>query len=329
MIWQPGDRIYLKHTGSKGRIIRLIDHTTAMVALEGDRDEFPVHLDDLDYNPVLLKEVAQNKTTKQEARVITGTLQPSESGLFLAINLDSEEYLQRNCHFFLCNAYLKDYNYQIIIDSKSGTLANSSGHLPATSWIHLFDLPLAAVGDGPNLLFKHWSLEKNIQKAMPEINLRIKAKTLITQMKMQEDLPFNATCISLNSLEEKVENRKALEVFKKSGNQNLSYLNTIPDINDKAGFKTEIDLHAEKLFPNYSKMSQTEIYLGQIQAFESFLKDAIRLGIPRVYIIHGLGKGKLRNAILQRALEHPDIIRAENTHHPRFGFGATEIVISE
>lgn len=329
MIWQAGDRIYLKHTGHKGRITRLIDHTTAMVMLEGDRDEFPVHFEDLDFNPVSLKEVAKNTTQKNESKVISGTLQPSENGLFLAINLDSEENLQRNCHFFLCNAYLKDYNYQIILNSKVGELKNSSGHLPAKSWIHLFDLPLAAVGDGPHCIFKHWTLEKNIQKAMPEINIRIKAKTLITQMKLQDDLPFNATCISLNSQEEKAENRKALEVFKRSSKQNLSYINSIPDINDKAGFKTEIDLHAEKLFPNPSKMSQSEIYLGQIQAFESFLKDAIRLGIPKVYIIHGLGKGKLRNAILQRATEHPDIIRAENAHHPRFGFGATEIVLMD
>jgi dsDNA-specific endonuclease/ATPase MutS2 len=43
-------------------------------------------------------------------------------------------------------------------------------------------------------------------------------------------------------------------------------------------------------------------------------------------VIHGLGKGKLKNEIATRLINHPEVKTFKNEYHPKYGFGATEII---
>jgi dsDNA-specific endonuclease/ATPase MutS2 len=65
----------------------------------------------------------------------------------------------------------------------------------------------------------------------------------------------------------------------------------------------------------------------QIQHFRQALERAITGGLDRFYVIHGLGKGKLREEISRILPEYSQVKSFNNNFHPRYGFGATEIFL--
>jgi hypothetical protein len=117
------------------------------------------------------------------------------------------------------------------------------------------------------------------------------------------------------------ENRPALPK-KKSGYIQLN------DLQAFAAFKTEIDLH-ENVLLAHKKVPEADILRQQILAFEQYLSRAIMLAIPRVYIIHGNGRGRLRDEIHRLLKQNKYVIRYNNDFHPKYGGGATEVVICE
>ena len=96
-----------------------------------------------------------------------------------------------------------------------------------------------------------------------------------------------------------------------------------------ANFETEIDLHIEKLIPSHKGMSNTEIIKIQLSRCRRCLDGAIANNIPRVYVIHGLGKGKLREEIHLLLAEYPEVHSFNNNYHPKYAYGATEIVFEK
>jgi hypothetical protein len=98
------------------------------------------------------------------------------------------------------------------------------------------------------------------------------------------------------------------------------------EISEYAHFNPEIDLHIENLTDKHSKMTNSEILNLQLKHYEKFMDQAYRLGVPRVFVIHGLGKGTLRDAIATRLFQDQRIERFINEYHPKYGFGATEVI---
>jgi DNA-nicking Smr family endonuclease len=111
--------------------------------------------------------------------------------------------------------------------------------------------------------------------------------------------------------------------FSASNNEQLS----LHDSAELAEFQLEIDLHIDKLHDNWEKLNNAEILKIQLSHFESFLNKAIRLGVSAVFIIHGVGKGRLKNEIATRLMQNPDVVTFKNEYHPRYGWGATEVLL--
>ena len=82
----------------------------------------------------------------------------------------------------------------------------------------------------------------------------------------------------------------------------------------RAAFDHSIDLHIEKLISNTAEIKgkALDFQLGKMSAY---LDKAAKLGIDKVTIIHGIGEGKLRDAVHKRLKTHP-LVKA-------FGMGAT------
>lgn len=113
------------------------------------------------------------------------------------------------------------------------------------------------------------------------------------------------------------------ETFKKGpgGNKRPKFLV------EKANMPDYIDLHAEKLFKSTSGKSNYEILRKQLRVFEEYLDKAVHHNLERVYIVHGYGKGKLRSEVHRLLEEYPHVISYSNAYEPRFGYGATEVVL--
>lgn len=87
----------------------------------------------------------------------------------------------------------------------------------------------------------------------------------------------------------------------------------------------EVDLHIEELLEDTSGMENADIIRYQLRYFEKCIDEAQRRPIKRFVVIHGIGKGKLRDEIRKQ-------LAADNIEHydaplSKYGFGATEIII--
>jgi Smr domain len=92
-----------------------------------------------------------------------------------------------------------------------------------------------------------------------------------------------------------------------------------------ANFMNEIDLHIESLVANPARLDRSEIIRVQLKHFDKFMQRAIRLGIPKVFIIHGVGEGKLRDAVADKLRAMYEVRQFKNEYHHKYGYGATEV----
>ncbi len=110
-------------------------------------------------------------------------------------------------------------------------------------------------------------------------------------------------------------------------NENIRQFDPVADVNEYATFVNEIDLHIELLHNDPHTLSNQEIINIQLQVFENFLSKALRLGIRRVFVIHGVGKGRLKELIHARLRRHPDVKHFKNEYQERYGWGASEVLL--
>jgi Smr domain len=99
------------------------------------------------------------------------------------------------------------------------------------------------------------------------------------------------------------------------------------NVEEYATFEPEIDLHIDKLTSNHEKLNNSEMIQVQLLHFERFMEKAVRLGVPSVFVIHGVGKGVLRDLIAQSLRNNPHVISFHNQYHKKYGYGATEVVL--
>lgn len=322
MHWQSGDKVYLKHTGRWATIARLIGQDMAMVRLPGDPDEIPVHLDDCDFEAPHTSTDAHSAVDDPMERGSFGRL---DEGVFLAISLDPASQSDRKAYLFLVNDWNKDLQFETTLRLPRTNDRIRQGQLASGGWAFLFEFPMDQLNDHPDLAIKLWVTGGIRQVALPEFDTRLKAKPVVTRQQENPYLAFHAALFEIPTHRSDAGTIPLKTVRPPHTPPPGKRVTPVPAPADKATFETILDLHAEALFKDPRKYSEVEIFQKQLMKFDQYIEKAIRLGVPKVFVIHGMGKGKLRDAILERSRSHPEVIRAFNEYHPLFGFGATEI----
>jgi hypothetical protein len=88
-----------------------------------------------------------------------------------------------------------------------------------------------------------------------------------------------------------------------------------------------IDLHIEEIIDDYRRLSNGEILEIQLKKFHQVIQDALKKKIKRLIVIHGVGKGVLKNEIMKEVCNY-NIISIHDAPYLEFGKGATELVLS-
>lgn len=96
-------------------------------------------------------------------------------------------------------------------------------------------------------------------------------------------------------------------------------------LQERAEFEEEIDLHLPALVKNPASVPKQQVLTTQLKFFEEYLERAVRLGVDHVFIIHGVGSGKLKHEIHRRLRDHRYVIDYKNEYHHKYGYGATEV----
>lgn len=102
---------------------------------------------------------------------------------------------------------------------------------------------------------------------------------------------------------------------------------TNPGFSNKLSGNTDdcIDLHLEKVETGKGKIPPQDALFIQIEHFEAALDRAIASGKFEFRVVHGHGKGKLKEEIYKILKKHPHVRSFENDYHSRYGHGSTLI----
>ena len=87
-----------------------------------------------------------------------------------------------------------------------------------------------------------------------------------------------------------------------------------------------IDLHIQVLNPSLKEATSLEIFDYQMEACRGFLRDNKAQGIKKIKVIHGVGSGKLADAVSRIAKEEFDASMVSRHTKKKLRSGETVIV---
>ena len=87
-----------------------------------------------------------------------------------------------------------------------------------------------------------------------------------------------------------------------------------------------IDLHMEHLMDTHKHMANHEIVLFQLDVCKKQLDKHIEKGTTQLVIVHGVGKGKLKEEVRYLLNSYPEIEYMDE-HFAEKGIGATKVFI--
>ncbi len=220
------------------------------------------------------------------------------------------------------------YEYQYLLDQtlqyrfKKEIIAFSTASLHAFKTDQLNDHPIFKIScwlknAGPELM-DHFECEiklKPKQFFQKTESIEYKTKGSFTIQFIEKLPPFEAK----NQLGEPGLNNPPIDKPALNESDHL--------VLSKAAMPDFVDLHAEKIIPLFQKLDAQTILNDQLSHFRSFLEEAIKNKLHKIYVVHGIGTGKLKAEIEKLLIDYPEVKSYNNHHTVRFGFGATEILL--
>jgi hypothetical protein len=322
-----GDKVIFKHTDGEGVVTGYIN--TDMVEVDMNGITFPVHIDEIDHP--YLKWFTEKK--KQPAKKVIPEQLPVEKeklrkprlpkGIYLSYmpeyKVEEMEDVVDYLKIYLLNETGKQVQYRYEVVMKNQTTFTHEGKLHAFGHLYLHNIPYDSMNDLPRF---NWWLDDldDADMAPASGQLRIKPQKLFQHI--DELLSKNEPSFNYMLVEDfKPYIQEQPVVPKKIKPQPATTQKAIPQPEPA----DVIDLHIENMVQNTRGMSNADILLTQLSALETQLRITINSRQQRLIIIHGLGKGKLRDEVHRILAETADVKSYANEWMPKYGFGATEV----
>ncbi len=343
MLLGIGNKVRFLHTGTEGKIVDHLEDGMFIVDV-GNGVEIPA-------SPEHLERVDRNlDQSSVKAKVISAkTEQPvnpmpfperqyeilKSEGIQIAFELLSDGSMHRY-GVFLLNDTQYQALYELEIKIKGQSIKKLNGKVDPVAFLRIMEMPADYLSDNPVF---HMSCRQVSTEGMSDWlvkELKLKPKQFFARKKTAPLLGRQAHVYKLfepYQLKDKSESLKKYtqkEISKKPIRRprSINYKEWgTADVQKYANFPLEKDLHIEKIIGDHSKMSNGEILRTQLNAFNHYIDQAVRLGIPKVFVIHGHGKGKLKNEIATLLMQHPNVRTFKNEYHPKYGTGATEVIL--
>ena len=329
MKFSIGDKVILKHSGEEGVVIAVINKLMVEVDVTGVT--FPVYIDDIDH-PYL--KWFTDKTTKKEQQKPNPVLPPEKpaerkqrlaKGVYLSFmpvfkTADMEdvvEYLK----VYLLNEMPQDilFTYDNRVGQKSSFLLE--GVLHAFGNIYLHNVPYETMNDQPRFTWKIMDMVgKNSE--VEEGVLRIRPAKLfehINTLLVKSEPSFAYLLIDgFKPKKKELPKPKFEPIMKPEYVKHKTTINLEPA-------KQVIDLHIEQLVESTNGMTNTDIIMVQLDTLRRYLSLAIAHHQEMMVVIHGLGKGTLKEEVHKILKQTEEVARYKNEWSGKYGFGATEV----
>ncbi|MEM9917181.1 MAG: Smr/MutS family protein [Bacteroidota bacterium] len=342
MLFTAGSRVRFIHTGDEGHIIEQLSDGMLLVQLD-DGDAIPAfeeHLQNVDLQKKKKDPVPPKPVIPPPAPVLRKAPdQRIENPLGIQLAFEDTALapgMQPNYKIHLINDTVYSFIFTIELHLAGKLHHKLHEQLEAYTAVVVGTLPFDQLNDYPKFVLNCWQVTTLGTGRQLTKTLKIKAKQFLKRTALAPIL--NKTVhhyVLLDQFEESTGNGEDLKSYTKRNARARRSSHAHRGGSDMvdpmrfASFVQEIDLHAEKLSSDAHKMNNAEILRLQIQHFDNYMRKAIQIGVDRVFIIHGLGKGRLRDSIASRLIRMPEVVTFRNEYHPKYGYGATEVVFTE
>lgn len=357
MIFAIGTKVILKFTGETGRVSRFLDDNMYLVQLDESDLAIPVFVEDLQLEQATSQPFSKTgpKPTKSQAHEPINTLSIvipdfenfTPLGFQLAFEpIYAKDGLVEKYQLYVLNDTFHEVIFQMKLSKGSELLIDESGKLADLAVLKAGTLLFDDLNEHPTVVLSVGRLTTEGVQDQQERTLQLKPSQFFKKLKnialldkvmhhyvvferladLQQAKPSN----SEDLLQYTKEHVKPINFNHPKRPKDTSHKAKIPtkeNVFEFASFPTEIDLHIEKLYRDYSKLSNTDIIKIQLMAFEKYFQKAKNMGIEKFYVIHGVGKGKLKEEIWKELDASADVLSYKNEYHHKYGYGATEVVI--
>ena len=347
MLYAIGTKVRFRYTGESGVITALLDEGMMQVRLDSDPDlEIPAFEEDLvrneDAEPIsagakFIPSKRENTPEPPPRRKLNAQyhiLKPK--GLQLAFEpMPGRDGTVTRYKTWLINDTAQEFLLEFDLYTDTRDVLVVDDKIPATSALELGDMLYDDLNNSLETSVTVQRITTEGPSAPLKKTFKIRPKQFFNNVQTVPILNVLAHHFPLfDSFEDKKE--EAGEDLKNYTKQKARSPKSprSPDstrfsafnVEEFASFNPEIDLHIENLINGHARLDKGEILRIQMLHFERFLDKAIRLGVPRIFVIHGVGEGKLRDAIATRLRENPDVAKFKNEYHHKYGYGATEVI---
>ncbi len=340
-----GSKVKLKFTGDRGKVTELLPEGMINVYLVDDDMEIPVHEDDL--IPLENVSSAHGKVLSypdKKAKKAFAPPQPLQAkkevkfegesqGLQLVFEpvLNDENTTDRYL-IWLINDTEEEYIFNLLLKVKGEKDWDQNAKLDKMSKTEMGTMPFDQLNDNPVFELQKWRITSMGTQDFQKNSIKIKPKTFFGKLRTAPFIDVPVHWFLAFPKKKKAAQGEDLRSYTKRNasvrlprNEEERRRFNLNDVSEFASFEIEIDLHVGALETDTTGMDAAQIIRVQMEYFDGFIENAVRIGVPRVFVIHGLGKGKLRDLIATRLVNHPDVKTFRNEYHPRYGWGATEV----
>ena len=335
MKFQVGDKVVVIHSNEEGEVVDIINNKMVMVDVRGVK--FPAYIDQLEFP--YFKRFSQKKLfpEKKEKKYIDDVPREKKKiqekvadGCWLTFipvisNDDFGDDVVDELKVHLVNRTRTGYKFTYRLVYTGETDFELTNQVHAFEDFYLHDVPFENLNDNPLFTFE-FSLpapDKNKAEYF-EASVKLKARQVFSRietLKQKGEATFSYKLFEEypgRPYEEPVD----ISLLGKSGYKIYDAGKAREHLEPA---KHEIDLHIEKLTPDWENMSNFEIVNLQLKTFEKYFDLALAHHRPSLIVIHGVGSGKLRDEIHEILRLRKEVKSFINRYHPVYGYGATEI----
>lgn len=341
MKYQVGDEIIVLLSNEEGKVVEIMNDKMVMIEVRGVK--FPAYMDQIDfpyfYRFSKKKVVEETKKPKlfvdniPKEKPQPNVIKVSE-GVWVALipkfSLDDfNDEVVETLKVHLVNKTDKSYKFtydQQFLGASNFALQNE---VMAFHDFYLHDIKFEDVNDSPSFHFDFSLVNPEKKKAEHfETSLKIKPKQLFQRIEEMKDK--NEPTVSYKLFDNYPERVFEDDKFEMSSLVARGYkvyqASQIRQNLEPA--RSVVDLHIEKLSNNWEKLSNFEILSIQLKEFEKWYDLAVAHRQATLIVIHGVGKGKLKDEIHDILKTKRQVKSFINQYDGRFGYGATEIIFS-
>jgi hypothetical protein len=347
MLFAIGTKVRFRYTGESGVITATLADDMLQVRLDSDYSlEIPAFEEDLirdeGADPVLAgakfvtgkQSKSPEAPPRREIKIQYHILKPK--GIQIAFEpMPGRDGTITRYKTWLLNDTTFEFLVEFDLYSSKRDVIVTDDKLSATSALELGDLLYDDLNEAPELWIRIRRITTEGSDTPIEKLLKIKAKQFFNNLQTVPILNLLAHHFLLIESFEPTQNTAETDDLKQYTKDKAGKRRAAPEphsvpfkafnVEEFATFVPEIDLHIENLINGHAKLDKGEIVRIQLMHFHRFMDKAVRLGVSKVFIIHGVGEGKLRETIAEQLRRHPDVIKFKNEFHHKYGYGATEV----